>query len=188
MAAPFFGQTLASAKATGTAFNTFTTAKSVINTTELVPIPGNYLQLGSRFWGMALLGLSNTAAAATFNVNVNMGSTSVLASGNLQMSTTANTSLPVWVQWFMRLNAAGSGTNANFIGQFFVSGLAPQLGAGVANPTVTDSVVLGPAGTPAAGSGFDSTVSNILDFWVGFGTSAAGNQVTVFDYQVVQLN
>ena len=48
MSAPYYAQVLASQKAAGTLFNTYTTAKSVINVSELVPLPGNYLQQGSK--------------------------------------------------------------------------------------------------------------------------------------------
>ena len=187
MSDPYVWQTLTSQKAAGTAFNTFTTAKSVINVTELVSIQPNWMQVGRRFRVYALLGISNTSTAVTFNCNVQFGTVAALASGAIQLATTANTNLPVVVNSEFRIDVAGSGTTAKAIGIMTICGLAPQLGAGVANPTVSDSIVVGPSGTPADGTGFDSTVTQTLDFWVGFGTSAAGNQVQVWDYYVATL-
>ena len=46
-----FQETIVSQKAAGTAYNTYTTAKSVINQTDLVQLPPNYLEIvgGSNF-------------------------------------------------------------------------------------------------------------------------------------------
>lgn len=184
---PFFIQTLASQQAAGTLFNTYTTAKSVINPTELVTLPPNYLRIGSKLRIKAWGGLSNTAAAATVTFQVMMGSVVAWTSSAVQMSTTTNTLTPFDFEVTLRLDTAGSGTSAKFIGGGRLGGLSVQLGAGAANPTVTDSILFLPAGAPADGTGFDSTVSEILDFWVGFGTSSASNGIQLYDYTVEQL-
>jgi hypothetical protein len=183
---PQFPQVLTSQTVTGTLFNTYTTAKSVINVTELVPMPGNYLKLGSKLRIKATMGLSNIVTTpGTVAFQIMMGSVVVLTSGNIQMTTTANTLSTVDMEAVIRLNAAGSGTAANFLGKMSLSALNLTIGSG-ANPTVTDTVAITPT-TPAAGTGFDSTVSEILDFWVGFSISNAGNGIQVFDYTVEQL-
>ena len=189
MAAPFFSQVLASQRAAGTPFNTYTTAKSVLNVTELLPIPGNYLQQGSklriRAWG-ALSNIVTTPGTVTFQIM--MGAIVVWTSGALQLSTTANVLQPFELEVVLRLDTAGSGTAAKFMGGGKVVSLGLQLGAGVANPTVTDSVLSTPAAAPAVGTGFDSTITDILDFWAGFSISNAGNGVQLYDYTVEQLN
>jgi hypothetical protein len=38
------------------------------------------------------------------------------------------------------------------------------------------------------GTGFDSTIANLLDFWTAFSISNAGNGVQVYDYTVEELN
>ena len=60
------------------------------------------------------------------------------------------------------------------------------IGSG-ANPTVSDTSAVVPVTAPAVGTGFDSTIANILDFWVGFSINNAGNGVQVYDYTVEQL-
>ena len=45
-----------------------------------------------------------------------------------------------------------------------------------------------PATTPAVGTGFDSTIANILDFFTGFSISSASNTVTVDQYLAESLN
>jgi hypothetical protein len=189
MGAPFYSQVLASQRAAGTLFNTYTTAKSVLNVTELVPFPGNYLQQGSKLRVRAWGGLSNIVTTpGTVTFQIMMGAIAAWSSGALQLSTTANTLSPFLLEAVIRLDTAGSGTAAKFIGGGKVEALNVQLGAGVANPTVTDSVCMAPAGAPAVGTGFDSTISDILDFFVGFSISNAGNGVQLYDYTVEQLN
>ncbi len=189
MSVPYFSQVLATQQAAGTLFNTYTTAKSVLNTTELVPMPGNYLRVGSKLRIHAWGGLSNvTSTPGTVVFQVMMGSIAVWTSGNVQLSTTVNTLTPFDLEVILRLATSGSGTAATFIGGGRLAGLSVQLGSGVANPTVTDSILAVPAGAPAAGTGFDSTISDILDFWVGWSSGVAGNGVQLYDYTVEQLN
>ena len=188
MSAPYFVQTLASQKAAGTLFNTYTSAKSVINVTELVPIPGNYMQVGTKFRIKAWGGLSNIVTTpGTVAFQVMMGSVVVFTTGNIQMTTTANTLSPLKFEATLRLDSTGSGTAAKFIGEGVLGALNLTIGSG-ANPTVTDTFAMVPVTAPAVGTGFDSTVSEILDFWVGFSISNAGNGVQIYDYTVEQLN
>lgn len=183
---PQFTQVLTSQSAVGTLFNTYTTAKSVLNVSELVPMPGNYLRAGSKLRIKATMGLSNIVTTpGTVTFQVMMGSVVVLTSSAIQMTTTANTLSTVDMEVIMRLDSAGSGTAAKFIGKMSLNALNLTIGSG-ANPAFTDSSLVVPT-TPAVGTGFDSTVSEILDFWVGFSISNAGNGIQVFDYTVEQL-
>jgi hypothetical protein len=124
----------------------------------------------------------------TITFQIMMGSIVVWTSGALQLSTTANTLTPFEFEATIRLLTSGSGTAATFIGGGTVTGLDVQIGAGAVNPTVSDSTVVVPTTAPAAGTGFDSTISNILDFWAGFSISNAGNGVQLYDYSVEQMN
>jgi hypothetical protein len=45
-----------------------------------------------------------------------------------------------------------------------------------------------PVTAPALGTAFDSTISQILDFWVGFSISNAGNGIRIDQYDVEILN
>jgi hypothetical protein len=44
-----------------------------------------------------------------------------------------------------------------------------------------------PATAPAVGTGFDSTIANILDFWTGFSIPNSGNGIQLYNYTVEQL-
>ena len=61
------------------------------------------------------------------------------------------------------------------------------LTAGNVDNTDMMPTILAPATLPGVGTGFDSTVANILDFWVGFTISNAGNGIQVAQYRVASL-
>lgn len=183
-----FGQCLTVQRAAGTLFNTYTTAKSVINATELVSLPVNYFKIGSKIrvkvWG----GLSNIVTTpGTVTFQIMMGSIVAWTSGAIQMSTTAHTLIPFDLEVTLRTATIGSGTSATLIGGGKLNGIMFTVGAGADSTTVVGTFPV-PATAPAAGTGFDSTIANLLDFWVGFSISNAGNGVQVQDYTVEQLS
>ena len=177
---------LASQTAAGTLFNTYTTAKTVLNQTELIPFAANSLKVGSRFrirvWG----GLSNIVTTpGTVTFQIMMGSIVVWTSGAIQMSTTAHTLIPFELEVELRLDTIGTGTTAKFIGGGKLNGIMFTVGAGADSTTVIGAFPV-PATAPAVGTGFDSTIANNLDFWVGFSISNSGNGVQLYDYKVLQ--
>jgi hypothetical protein len=184
---PSFMQVLTAQSVVGTLFNTFTTAKTVINQTDLVPLPVNYLQVGSKFRIKAAGGLSNivtTPGTVTFQIMV--GAIVVWTSGAIQMTTTAHTLAPFKLEVDLRLDAIGTGTTAKFLGMGTLSGIGFTVGAGADSTTVVGNFPV-PATAPAVGTGFDSTIANNLDFWTGFSISNAGNGVQLYDYSVEQM-
>lgn len=186
---PQFPQVLCSQKAAGTLFNTYTTAKTVINATELVTLPANYLTIGSKLRIKALLALSNIVTTpGTFVIQIMMGSIVAFTTGNIQLNATAHTLLPLDFEATLRVNAIGASTSATILGQSKMTGIQPTLTAAQVDAVNTSGSFLGPVTAPAVGTGFDSTIANILDFWVGFSISNAGNGVQVYDYSVEQLS
>lgn len=185
---PFFAQTLASQRAAGTLFNTFTTAKTVLNPTELVTLPANFLAVGRKIRIRVAGGLSNVVTTpGTITFQIMMGSIVAWASGAIQMSTTAHTLIPFYLDVTLRVDSIGSGTTAKFLGMGKLNGIMFTVGAGADSTTVVGEFPV-PATAPAVGTGFDSTIANILDFWAGFSISNAGNGIQVYDYEVELLN
>lgn len=176
---PFIPQELTRQKAAGTLFNSYTTAKTVINQTELVPMPGNYLTEGSAFEIEVYGGISNVVTAQpTFTFQVMMGSIAVWSSGAITTNTTANTLLPFNLSVKLRLDSTGTGTSAKFMGRGVLNCAAFASGS---------TAITVPTTSPAVGTGFDSTIANILDFWVGISASQSGNAVQIYDYVVKQV-
>ena len=184
-----FQETLTAQSAAGTLFNTYTTAKTVINATNLVQLPPNYFYVGkqmrTRVWGS----LSNiTATPGTVTFQIMMGSIVIWTSGAIQLNATAHTLLPFDLNVLWRVDTIGSGTVAKVMGGGHLLGIHFTLTAAQVDPVNTPGAYPIPATAPAVGTGFDSTIANIMDFWTGFSINNAGNGVQVQQYIVEALN
>jgi len=175
---PFFPQVLTQQKSAGTLFNTYTTAKTVINQENLLTLPPNYLGQGSKLKIRVYGGISNVVTATpTFTFQVMMGSTVAWSSGAITTNATANTLLPFTLDIELRVDSIGTGTAAKYMGHASLTCAAFASGS---------TAITVPVASPAVGNGWDSTIANILDFWVGISASNAGNGVQIYDYKVSQ--
>lgn len=191
---PGYSQLLSCQHAAGTAFASYTTAKSVINPQAVCVIPGNFLRIGDYLRIRASGGLSNVITTqCQFTFSVQMGPaipTTIVVHTSQALLTTnvAHTLIPFEYEVVMRLDSEGSGTTAKFLSQGMVSGIMFPISGNVADPTASIGAVMAPATAPAVGTGFDSTVANYLDFYVGIQTSAAGNGIQIYQYTVELLS
>lgn len=175
---------LANQQGAGSLLNTYTTAKSVINPQALVTLPPNYLTLGTELRVTVSGGISNVVTSQrTFTFQVMMGSIVVHTSGAILTTTTAHTLIPFEYEVNLRLDSVGSGTTAKFLAQGRLQGIMFVISGAVGDPTAGVGTIMCPNTAPAVGTGFDSTIANILDFWVGFSISNAGNGVQVYDIE-----
>jgi len=173
---PSLIQCLTAQKAAGTLQSNYTTAKSVINPTEIVALPANYLGLGTRLNIKVAGGISNVVTATpTFTFQVMVGAVVAWTSGALTTVATASTLLPFVLDIDLRLDSEGSGTSAKFLG------IGRIRCAAFAN-----AAAIVPITSPAVGTGFDSTVANNLDFWCGLSAASASTGIQVYDYCVTQ--
>lgn len=176
-------------KAAGTLFNTYTTAKSVINPTALVTLPPNYLEIGKILRIRVQGGISNIVTSQpTFTFQVMLGTIVVWTSGAILTTTTAHTLIPFDLEVILRVDSEGSGTAAKFLAQGKLTGIMFVISGAVADPTGTMATLMVPNTAPAVGTGFDSTIANILDFWTGISVSNAANGIQVYNYLVEALN
>lgn len=176
----------------GTLFNTYTTAKSVINAQAVATIPsGGFLQIGDQLRFTIAGAISNIITTpGLMNFQVKMGPTAnivVFDTGNIQLNATAHTTLPFWLDILLRLDSEGSGTAAQFMGQAFANGIMFTRTAGQTDDAQGMQSILAPATLPTLGTGFDSTIANLLDLWAGFTISNAGNGVQIQQYMVELL-
>jgi hypothetical protein len=86
------------------------------------------------------------------------------------------------------VDSVGNGTLAKLVGQGKIWGLQPTVTAAQVDGINTHAHLMTPATAPAVGTGFDSTVANLLDLFAGFSISNAGNGIQVFGYTVESLN
>jgi hypothetical protein len=184
-----FCNILTSQRAAGTLFNTYTVAKSVINPTELVQLPPNWWYVGKRVRVTVRGALSNIVTTpGTVAFQIMMGNIVVWTSGNIQMNATAHVLLPFELVVDLRCDSIGSGAVAKLFGMGTLKGIQFTLTAGQVDATNTPGCFQVPVTAPAVGTGFDSTIANLIDFWVGFSINNAGNGVQVMDYAVEELN
>lgn len=191
---PGYSQLLACQHAAGTLLNTYTTAKSVINPQAVYIVPGGVLHIGDYLRIRASGGISNVITTqCQFTFSVQMGpaipaSIVVHTSQALLTTNVAHTLIPFEYEVMMRLDSEGTGTTAKFLSQAMVSGIMFPISGNVADPTASIGSVMAPATAPAVGTGFDSTVANYLDFFVGIQTSNAGNGIQIYQYTVELLS
>jgi hypothetical protein len=189
MSKQIWEELIAYQKAAGTLLNTYTTAKSVINPQALVSLPPNYLGIGSVIRIKVQGGISNIVTAQpTFTFQVMMGSIVVHTSGAILTTTTAHTVIPFEYEVILRLDSEGSGTAAKFLSQGKLTGIMFVISGAVADPTSGMATIMCPNTAPAVGTGFDSTIANILDFWVGISVSNAANGIQIYNYLAESLN
>lgn len=182
-------ETLVAQGTAGSIFDTYTTAKTVIPATSLYTFGPNAVNVGKtlRITAAGALGtLVTTPGLVAFQVM--LGSIVAFTTGNIQMNATAHTLLPWWLNVLLTCRAVGSSTSANFMGMGQVQGIALTLTAAQVDAVNTGGIFSAPATTPTVGTGFDSTIANILDFWVGFTISSASNRVRVDHYLVEAIN
>ncbi len=185
---PFPVLCLARQSAVGSAFATYTTAKTVLNQTELVQFPPNYLTVGSTFRIRVKGALSNIVTTpGTVTFQVMLGTIAVWTSGAIQLNATAHTSLPFWLEVDLRVDTIGTGTTAKFMATGEVHGIQFTKTAAQVDAVNTEGAFSAPATLPSVGTGFDSTIATVLDFFVGFSISNSGNGVQVQMYTVEQL-
>jgi hypothetical protein len=175
---------------------TFTTAKSIFGvdgTDEAAEckytLPANFFLRGKSLT-IALRGdISNivTTPGLIF-FQVMLGAVIAFTTSNIQLSTTAHTTLPFWLDLDLTCQVGGAGTQAKLMGQGKI------ISQCVANTAVADSVantlptLLVPNTTPAQGTGFDATAAQKLDIFVGFTISNAGNGVRARQYKLIADN
>ena len=164
-------------------------AKTVINPTELITLPANWWYVGRSMRILVAGAISNIVTTpGLMNFQVKIGSVAAFDTGNIQLNATAHTTLPFWLEILLTCRAIGNSTTANLMGLAQATGKMFTTTAGQTDSAQDMPSVMAPATAPVVGTGFDSTIAQILDFWVGFTISNAGNGVRIDQYVVSALN
>jgi len=176
-------------QAAGALFNTYTTAKSVLNPQSLVDLWRNFWAVGTKVRITVHMSVSNIVTTpGTITFQVMMGTIVVWTSGAIQLNAAAHTLLPAKLVIDLVCQVVGTGTTAKLMGQGVLTGVMFTKTAGQVDGVNSETVINVPVTAPAQGGGFDSTIANLLDFWVGFSINNAGNGVRVEQYEVESLN
>src|SRR5258705_7257099 len=129
-------ETLVSAQADGNNLTASTTATSIIPAAARYTLPANYFAIGKalrlRIFGR-LGNIVTTPGTITFDVRMGPTSNIIVFTGVCQMSGTAHTTLPFFVEFMLTCRAIGSGTAANLMGQAMGLAQAFAVTAGTAD-------------------------------------------------------
>lgn len=186
------GQVLADIQAVGTSYASFTTQQSLLTaggaaaSSGLITLPPNFFRIGSILQLDAALAVG-WASGETWIFTVKIGSVNAVVSGTLKTTTTGGTTEPWIINLIMRCVTVGNGTQATLEGEGYVEGrgVCPPGATAAANYAAGMGGSMWSEATPAAGTGFDSTVANTLDFQVTSGTSSASNTIQLRQYRVI---
>jgi hypothetical protein len=192
MASQSWAQELVNITASGTLYNTYTTAKSVLTSTTataastgLITLPPNFFQLGGRLEIDIAGAISNRVTGPdTFTVQVMVGSVIAFTTGAINLTTTAHTTIPCIGRIWLTCRSVGNGTLATLMGQSYWQGQMIAQAASLADNAGGTGNCMAPNTAPAVGTGFDSTLANTLDLWVAQSVSNAGNGFQLHQYSV----
>lgn len=179
---------LISAQVDGTALNTSTTETSILPGQAKFTLPANFLTYAGQTLRVRAMGrISNIVTTpGTLTFRMKFGSIAVAASQALTLNTTAKTNVTWILDWDMTCRSVGSGTTATFMhsGQWQSESVigSPAAGAGGASSHII------PLTAPAVGTGFDSTVTNVIDLTAQWSVSNAANSIQLHSYKLESLN
>jgi hypothetical protein len=176
---------LISMQTAGTAV-TGTTEGSLLATQAKYTLPANAMVYAGQTLRIRAAGqISNVATTpGTLTFRVKFGSIVVATSQALTLNTTLKTNVTWILDWDLTCRSVGGGTAATFIhtGQWQSESVA---GSSAAGATGTAGHII-PQSAPAVGTGFDSTVTNVIDLAAIF--SVTGNSIQATSYKLESLN
>lgn len=188
MAQGNFQRTLVSSIADGPALTDSTTATSILLAANKKILPPNFFYTGKMLRVTGCARVSNVVTTpGTLTLDLRLNSTPIVVANGvaMQMSTTAHTTLPLWFQFLLTCRAVGSGTSANLMAQGIA--LSQCLAVSGADVTVHGGIIM-PNATPAVGTGFDSTVANVLDCFAKFSVNTSTTSIQLHQWLVEDLN
>lgn len=178
-------QTLVVGQVDGTALTNTTTETSIIPASAKLTIPANFFDVIGKRLRLKMSGrISNAASAAiTFRFKLGTGSpVTVWASQSIALNATSKSNVTFDLEWGGVIRAIG--TSANFMHTGMLTSEA-VIGVGTGTFASTQSI---PASSPAVGSNFDATVSQLADLTAQWGAASASNSIQVHMFQLESLN
>lgn len=179
---------LISQQVDGTALNTSTTETSILPGQAKLTLPANFLTYAGQALRVRAMGrISNIVTTpGTLTLRVKFGAIAVASSGALALNIVAKTNVTWILDWDLTVRSVGSSTTATFMhsGQWQSESVigSPAAGAGGAASHII------PASAPAVGTGFDSTVTNVIDLTGQWSVSNAANSIQTHSFKLESNN
>lgn len=182
---------LVTAQVAGPTLASFTTAATILPAQAIYTLPANYFDKIGKMLRITAAGQISSGTSGTFTLNLGMGPT--LASPISVWTPGAMTTIVSLtnISWRLDLDlvvrSVGSGTSATILGIGKFTSAILTGGSGGAGTAGGYSQML-PTTAPAVGSGFDSTVTNIVNLFCACSVSLAANGITLQTYTLESLN
>lgn len=164
----------------GSALTNTTTATSIIPAAEKFVLPSNIFFPGTRLH-LSAAGRISTAASTpgTITLDLRFGSTVVFNGGASPTLATSASNVTWKLEADLVCRAYGTGTSTTLLGTGVLTSAALS---------ATTPIMLLPASSPAAGTGFDCTASQTADFFATWSVASASNTITLHDFALELFN
>jgi hypothetical protein len=175
-----WNQTLITSHGDGTALTNSTSATSILPGAAKFTLPANLFAEGMKLRLLASGRISTAAATpGTITFDMRFGSVVVFNGGASGTVATSATNLTWDLKIDFIIRAIGASTSANGLGTGVLT---------TAALSATTPIMLLPVSAPAAGTGFDSTVSNVVDLFATWSAASASNTITLHNYELILCN
>ena len=180
-------QTLINQQIDGTALASSTAQTSILPGAAKFNLPANLLAIGTKLQLKAGGRMSTVVTTpGTSRFELKFGSVVVFDSGAFNLNTTAQTNAAWLLELELTCRSIGASTSATLfgIGKFMSRALVGS--AAVASGSA--GLIVLPDTSPGVGTGFDSTVSNVIDLFGTFSVSNASNSIRCDTAELVLCN
>jgi hypothetical protein len=182
-------ETLNAQQIDGTALANTTTATSIVAPQSRFTVPANYFSFIGKTMRVHAAGrISNIVTTpGTLTLDLRWGASTVQFNGGaMSLNIVAKTNVTWTFDAYLTCRSIGNGTLATLLG---IGEWQSESVIGSPLPTVGGSggLIL-PASAPAVGTGFDSTVSNVMDMFATWSIANAGNSIQTHIFTFESMN
>jgi hypothetical protein len=176
-----WNSSLQTAAADGSALTNTTTPGSILPGHAKFTLPANFFQYAGQKLRLKASGRISTAASApgTFTFDVRFGAIVVFNGGASPTLAVSASNLGWQLDVDLTCRSVGNSTLATILGQGSLYSAALS---------ASTPIMLLPASAPAAGSGFDSTSSQVVDLFGTWSVANASNSITLHQYELISCN
>lgn len=178
-------ETLITAQVDGTALASSVTATSILPAAAKFTLPANYFGYIGKVLRLTAQGrISTTSSSPTITFDVRLGAVIVFNGAAVATVAAGAQTNKTWqLEALLTCRAIGASTSANLmgIGKLTSSAVVGSSGGNANTALLPDSA-------PAVGTGFDSTVSNVVDLFATWSASSASNSVQLHSFALESLN
>lgn len=183
-------ETLVIAQSDGAALTNTLVETSLLPGQAKYVLPANFLDYIGKTLRVRATGRISTVVTSpgtlTFRVKLNTTPIAVAVSPAFALNVAAKTNVTWLLEWSLTARTIGSGTAATLLHTGYWQSEA-VIGSPLPSAGGSGQLMI-PASAPAVGTGFDSTVPNLVDLTAQWGTANAANSLQLHQYALESLN